>query len=363
MRLPDNLPALATARLPGSYEAAKAALATCEAVDECKSWGDKAAALASYARQIHDEELLDTARRIQARALRRAGELLSQIDARGDHMKKDGAVLSRTEAAEEAGISERQRKTAMKLAAIPEEEFEELIESYRPPTITELVEGGKGFNHQSLNTGDTEWHTPPEYLGAARTVLGGFDLDPASNPIAQETVQVGRFFTKEQDGLAQPWFGRVWLNPPYAQPAITNFVSKLISEFKQGHVTAAILLTHGFTDTKWFHAAFGECQAICFTRGRINFIHATRGLVSGGSTVGQTFFYFGPNIDTFTMAFEPIGIVIPFRDRLPVAVLHERARAIFAELLPYILQITPEGERAALERRAALLKNTATPSL
>jgi len=32
-------------------------LANCEAVGECKDWADKAAALASYARQVGDEEL------------------------------------------------------------------------------------------------------------------------------------------------------------------------------------------------------------------------------------------------------------------------------------------------------------------
>lgn len=35
--------------------------------------------------------------RIQARAVRRMGELLKQFDGRGYHMKKDGAVLSLTQ--------------------------------------------------------------------------------------------------------------------------------------------------------------------------------------------------------------------------------------------------------------------------
>jgi hypothetical protein len=75
-------------------------------------------------------------RRIQARALRRAGELLSQIDACGHHMKKEGTLLSRSEAAREAGFSEHQQKQAIRLASILEDEFEETIESYEPPTIT-----------------------------------------------------------------------------------------------------------------------------------------------------------------------------------------------------------------------------------
>ena len=60
-----NLPRIEAARLPVNYEAAKTALATCEQIDECKDWADKAMALAAYARQANDDELLHTARRIR----------------------------------------------------------------------------------------------------------------------------------------------------------------------------------------------------------------------------------------------------------------------------------------------------------
>ncbi len=53
---PEHEPTMA--RLPSSYEAAKRALAQCDAIDECKDWADKMAALASYARQAKDEDLL-----------------------------------------------------------------------------------------------------------------------------------------------------------------------------------------------------------------------------------------------------------------------------------------------------------------
>lgn len=74
----------ATARLPQTYESAKSALSQCVALDECKSWADKAAALASYAKQANDEELMKMATRIRDRAIRRAGELLAQINGQGN---------------------------------------------------------------------------------------------------------------------------------------------------------------------------------------------------------------------------------------------------------------------------------------
>ena len=62
MNAPFHLPSIAgsteSAKLPSSYQAAKEALAACEAIDECKDWADRMAALASYAAQAKDEELL-----------------------------------------------------------------------------------------------------------------------------------------------------------------------------------------------------------------------------------------------------------------------------------------------------------------
>jgi phage N-6-adenine-methyltransferase len=121
-------------------------------------------------------------------------------------------------------------------------------------------------------TGENEWFTPPDLLDRARRVLGDFDLDPASHPAAQRQVMAAEFFTKDDDGLAKNWHGRVWLNPPYAQPHIANFVQKMIAEIGAGRVTAAIMLTHNYTDTAWFQNAAAIAEAICFTRGRVRFI-------------------------------------------------------------------------------------------
>jgi hypothetical protein len=141
------LPSIRDASLPVKYEAARLALSECNRIDECKGWADKTAALASYAKQAENKELERTAMRIRARAIRRCGELLREIEAKAHRGKGGGAppqLSERRKAADEAGLSEDQAKTALRVANINGKLFEEQIESDDPPTITALAEQGKG---------------------------------------------------------------------------------------------------------------------------------------------------------------------------------------------------------------------------
>lgn len=187
-------------------------------------------------------------------------------------------------------------------------------------TLEQIVESGDEPNRAALNrvivnrtnfTGNTEWFTPDEYIDLARSVLGEIDLDPATHSLAQEHIQAAQFFTESDDGLASEWHGRIWLNPPYAQPAIENFIDKLIAEVDAGHVTEAIVLTHNYTDTAWFQKAARASKSICFTKGRIRFVAPDGALAA--PTQGQAFFYFGPNQDLFTIAFSDVGFIAELR--------------------------------------------------
>jgi phage N-6-adenine-methyltransferase len=141
-------------------------------------------------------------------------------------------------------------------------------------------------------------------------VLGEIDLDPATSDAAQALIRATKYYTKQSDGLRHEWHGRIWLNPPYAQPLISQFISKLAEERLRGHVTAAIVLTHNYTDTRWFHKLIASADAICFTRGRVRFHDGDK---IAAPTQGQLFTYLGDDVCGFAAAFEPVGSVMPCR--------------------------------------------------
>ena len=129
-------------QFPVNYIAARAALCRCDQIDECQQWANRAAAIQSYARQSKDNSLKEMAARIQARAVRRVGQLLQQVPAvKG----RPVSGISRSSAARDAGLSKIQKDTALATARIPDTEFEELIESPRPPPPYKLRLVGRKY--------------------------------------------------------------------------------------------------------------------------------------------------------------------------------------------------------------------------
>lgn len=110
------------------YEAARTALAAAHRVDEVKDIRDKAEAMAAYARQAKDVQLIQYATEIKVRAERRCGEMTARMDkAQGRRTSSDDAKKSKAEQLEEVGISVQEAHRYENLAAMPEEHFETAV--------------------------------------------------------------------------------------------------------------------------------------------------------------------------------------------------------------------------------------------
>lgn len=177
--------------------------------------------------------------------------------------------------------------------------------------------------HVANNTGEHEWYTPPEFIEAAREVfwsdLGDeteepITLDPASSSKANETVQAQRYFTKGDNGLEQRWDGTVWMNPPYSQPLVGQFVDKLLAELSTGNILSAIVLVNNGTETAWGQNLIAHSTAVCFPAKRIKFIDADGN--PGAPLQGQMIVYLqgdGTRRKVFELADEyitPAGIFV-----------------------------------------------------
>lgn len=151
-----NLPAniehrLPNARMPLNYEAAKNAVAKCARIDECKEWADKSAAIASYAKQIKDKELRESANRIVLRAKIRIGELLDAIPPAAPihHKRGEGSGCkknpnSRMAIAKSHNIGSAQASRYIGMSRVSPELRDELIDASPPVGVSSLAAMGQG---------------------------------------------------------------------------------------------------------------------------------------------------------------------------------------------------------------------------
>jgi len=249
----------------GQWEKARQAIAKCKNIDEVKIIRDKAEALRAYARQAKESlEVQNNVCEIKLRAERRIGEFSRELPknegARTDLTSPHDGEGLKLGILKDAGITHHERYET--IANIPEEDFENHIQETKGRceelTTVGLIKAIKGKAHVAYSSGDNEWYTPEQYIESALVVMGNIDIDPASSKIANAKIKAQKYYTLNNDGLSKKWVGKVWLNPPYAQPAIDNFCDKLLKEIECGNCTEAIVLVNNATETKWFQKIGGK---------------------------------------------------------------------------------------------------------
>jgi hypothetical protein len=115
-------------------------------------------------------------------------------------------------------------------------------------------------SHQR-SVGRSQNHITPKWIVDA---LGPFDLDPcAALPRPWDCAKAS--YVEATDGLAKPWFGRVFLNPPFDRYQVARWIQRLAD-----HGTGTALL-HARTEADWFEPIWRSASGILFMADRIHF--------------------------------------------------------------------------------------------
>ena len=109
-----------------------------------------------------------------------------------------------------------------------------------------------------------EWETPQELFDRLNAIYH-FATDVCATPKNAKCV---KYYTKEQDGLAQEWKGVCWMNPPYGRE-IGKWMCKAYQSAQAGAVV--VCLVPARTDTGWWHETVMRGGQIHFIRGRLKF--------------------------------------------------------------------------------------------
>lgn len=190
-------------------------------------------------------------------------------------------------------------------------EWKSLAEAYTDPELAEValdmerpslagaLRVGKSRLAGMMTSDSGEWYTPPEVVAAVVAAMGAIDLDPCADP--GRAIPATAHFVQDDDGLSQPWRGRVYMNPPYGRE-IGDWTEKLVTEFEYRNVAEAVALVPGRIDTVWYRGLTERASAtVCHVAGRLRFSEADP------APFPSVAVHLGDDPDAFVAAFRSLG--------------------------------------------------------
>lgn len=167
--------------------------------------------------------------------------------------------------------------------------------SYQPSLFVDAVD---------VDADDTDgWCTPDWLIELAREFFGGvIDLDPCSNALA--TVGASTSYTIRDDGLARPWSGRVWVNPPYSAP--DPWMRRCVELLELG-AGEALALPKGDWSPAWWRAHVLPAPARCQLHDRVAFIQRKRRTVAPFPSAVICYSW---RVDDFARIFGGVGEIV-----------------------------------------------------
>lgn len=165
-----------------------------------------------------------------------------------------------------------------------------------------------GSHHSAAMKSDT-WLTPLHIIEA----LGSFDLDPCT-PEQMPWATARNRYTEKDNGLIQPWEGRVWLNPPYGLEA-AKWLQKLALHSNGTALVFARTETQMFFQQVWPFA-----DSIFFFEGRLFFCDTKGVPAKANSGAPSVLIAYGENNSDAIADSKLKGIHLPV-NRIPVVVV------------------------------------------
>lgn len=156
--------------------------------------------------------------------------------------------------------------------------------------------------------------TPPKWIQLIKEVMGSIELDPASCIEANTAiVKADRFYSKEDDGLAQPWACKtLFVNPPWKKNTKTSalWARKFAEEFDAQHIQQAVVLINCDPSTEAWQSYASRADMVAFPTKRIEFIPPGTRVSTKKNTNPQVFFYFGRRWRKFVQVFTDANCLV-----------------------------------------------------
>lgn len=275
-----------------AVEQARVLLSATSSVDHAKQIADQGSALELLLRRRKSG--LDAARcaaEIVIRARRRIGELTLAMPVAAGGRPARGETrpaLGKFHELEALGLTRAEVSRCEQLARIDAAALEAYISGIGERTERITVGGALSALSGAEDYDGDEWHTARRLIPIFRSLLGGIDCDPATNPAAQAMIRARVFYTAKTNGLdpRHRWRGRVFCNPPYSAGKIAAFAAKWIEEHRRGALRAGVLLVNNQTDAQWFQDLIALYPFLVM-RGRNHYEYRGRAVAKNSARQGQ----------------------------------------------------------------------------
>lgn len=122
-----------------------------------------------------------------------------------------------------------------------------------------------GINKSWYSSQTDKWATPQDFFDELNSKYH-FTLDVCAT---EADAKCERYYSPEEDGLAQEWEGVCWMNPPYGRNITGKWVKKAVEESRKGCTVVSLLPAR--TDNAWWHDYVMPYGEITFIRGRLKF--------------------------------------------------------------------------------------------